>query len=222
MKLKILLLEDDVELNDTITSFLVHEGFEVIQSYDAKDAKDKIYESSFELWLLDVKVPFQSGTDLLSELRHDGYDTPAIFITSLSSVEDVSRGFQSGGDDYIRKPFVLKELKLRIEAVIKRHYHTTEKYIHIDDKYTFDPLEKQLYKNNERIKLKPKEINLLALLLQHKDHILTKEIIFDSLWSYGEEPNEGSLRTFIKILRHHLGKIRIETIKEVGYRYISR
>ncbi|MEA2090796.1 MAG: response regulator transcription factor [Campylobacterota bacterium] len=222
MKLKILLLEDDMELNDTITSFLVHEGFEVIQSYDADDAKNKAFEQSFELWLFDVKVPFQSGIDLLNELRQEGYDTPAIFITSLSSVEDVSRGFESGGDDYIRKPFALKELKLRIEAVIKRRYSTTQEHIRIDDIHTFDPLEKLLYINNKRIALKPKEATFLALFLQHKNHIVTKEMIFDTLYSYGEEPNEGSLRTFVKVLRHHLGKTQIETIKEVGYRFVSR
>ncbi|MFT7003175.1 MAG: two-component system OmpR family response regulator [Sulfurimonas sp.] len=221
MKLKILLLEDDIELNNTITSFLVHEGFEVTQSYDSRDAKEKVYENSFELWLLDVKVPFQSGTQLLRELRQDGYDTPAIFITSLSGVEDVSRGFESGGDDYIRKPFALKELKLRVDAVIKRRYDSTQQYIHINDINSFDTLDKVLYANKEPVKLKPKEANLLALFLQHKNHILTKEVIFDSLWSYGEEPNEGSLRTFVKILRQHLGKAQIETIKEVGYRFVS-
>lgn len=222
MKLKILLLEDDIELNDTIASFLMHEGYEVLQSYDANDAKERAFEHSFELLLFDIKVPFQSGTDLLSELRQEGYDTPAIFITSLSSVDDVSRGFESGGDDYIRKPFALKELKMRIEAVIKRRYDTTAEYIGIDDTHTFNPLENELYLNGERIALKPKEARLLALFLQHKNHIVTKEMIFDTLYSYGEEPNEGSLRTFVKILRSHIGKTRIETVKEVGYRYVSR
>ena len=220
MKLKILLLEDDIELNDTVTSFLVYEGFEVTQSFDANDAKEKVFESTFDLWLFDVKVPFQNATELLKELRQEGYKTPTIFITSLNSVEDVSRGFESGGDDYIRKPFALKELKMRIEAVVKRVYGSTHEYIEIDDIYRFDILDKTLYMGSERIALKPKEATLLALFLQHKNHIVTKEMIFDTLYSYGEEPNEGSLRTFVKVLRHHLSKTRIETIKEVGYRFV--
>jgi len=220
MKLKILLLEDDIELNDTVTSFLTHEGFEVTQSFDANDAKEKVFESTFELWLFDVKVPFGSGTELLKELRVEGFTTPAIFITSLSGVDDVACGFESGGDDYIRKPFVLKELKMRIEAVIKRAYGVVEKYIKIDDLHSFDLLEKTLYEGDIRIALKPKEATLLALFLQHKNYILTKEMIFDTLYSYGEEPNEGSLRTFVKVLRHHLSKKRIETVKEVGYRFV--
>ncbi len=221
MKLKILLLEDDVELNDTITSFLTLEGFDVSQSFDANDAKERVFESAFDLWLFDVKVPFQSGTELLKELRLEGYKTPAIFITSLSSVEDVSNGFESGGDDYIRKPFALKELKMRIEAVIKRAYGTTEQLVKIDSSHSFDLLDKVLYVDGERIALKPKETALLALFLQHKNHIVTKDIIFNTLYSYGEEPNAGSLRTFVKVLRYHLGKNRIETIKEVGYRFVS-
>ncbi len=222
MKLKILLLEDDMEFNDTIAYFLRHEGFEVAQSFDAEDAREKAYESAFDLWLFDVKVPFQSGTDLLAELRQEGHDTPAIFITSLSSVDDVSRGFESGGDDYIRKPFALKELKMRIEAVIKRRYGSMEPHIYIDENYSFDALELVLYYKDERIGLKPKETALLALFLQNREHILTKERIFERLYIYGEEPNEGSLRTFVKVLRHHLGKKRIETIKEVGYRFVSK
>ena len=221
MKLKILLLEDDVELNDTITSFLTLEGFDVSQSFDANDAKERVFESAFELWLFDVKVPFQSGIELLKELRAEGYKTPTIFITSLSSVEDVSSGFESGGDDYIRKPFALKELKMRVEAVMKRAYGVTEQLIEIDGSHSFDLFDKVLYVDAKRIALKPKETALLALFLQHKNHIVTKDMIFDTLYSYGEEPNEGSLRTFVKVLRHHLGKNRIETIKEVGYRFVS-
>ena len=220
MKLKILLLEDDIELNDTIASFLTHEGFDVTQSFDAYNAKEMIFQSTFELWLFDVKVPFQSGTDLLKELRAENYTTPAIFITSLSSEEDVTCGFESGGDDYIRKPFALKELKMRIEAVIKRVYGTTQQIIEIDSTHSFDLFEKILYIDDTRVALKPKETTLLALFLQHKNHIVTKEMIFDTLYSYGEEPKEGSLRTFVKVLRHHLGKLRIETIKEVGYRFV--
>ena len=220
MKLKILLLEDDIELNDTIASFLTHKGFDVTQSFDAYNAKEMIFQSTFELWLFDVKVPFQSGTDLLKELRAENYTTPAIFITSLSSEEDVTCGFESGGDDYIRKPFALKELKMRIEAVIKRVYGTTQQIIEIDSTHSFDLFEKILYIDDTRVALKPKETTLLALFLQHKNHIVTKEMIFDTLYSYGEEPKEGSLRTFVKVLRHHLGKLRIETIKEVGYRFV--
>jgi DNA-binding response OmpR family regulator len=218
---KILLLEDDLELNRTVTRFLAHEGFDVTPSFDADDTKAKVFERAFDLWLLDVKVPFQNGMDLLAELRGEGYDTPAIFITSLSGVDDVEKGFESGADDYIRKPFALKELRVRIDAVLRRRYGVTDKRLAIDGRFAFDPLDKRLYDDGEHVPLKPKEAELLALFLRRRDHTVTKAEIFDALWEMGEEPSEGSLRTFVKVLRSHLGRDRIETVKEVGYRFVS-
>ncbi len=222
MKPRILLLEDDMELSDTIAKFLRTEGFEVVQSFDGEEAAEKMYESGFDLWLLDVKVPLQNGIDLLSEFRRIGQDTPAIFITSLHGAEDAMRGFDAGCDDYIRKPFALKELLARIEAVIKRRYPGANNTVIIDEKLRFDPIDFTLAFEGERIPLKPKESRLMALFLQNPDKTLRKEEIFSALWDYGETPNEGSLRTFVKVLRKHLGKERIETVKEIGYRYRSK
>ncbi len=219
MKPKILLLEDDMELSDTIAKFLRSKGFEVVQSFDGEDARDKMYENRFDLWLLDVKVPFQNSIKLLSQFRKNGNDTPAIFITSLHGADDATKGFEAGADDYIRKPFALKELLARIEAVMKRRYQSGSEEIVIDKKRRFDIMNLTLTVDGEIIYLKPKEARLLALFLQNPNRVLRKEEIFDALWDFGETPNEGSLRTFVKVLRKHIGKERIETVKEVGYRY---
>ncbi len=211
-----------MELSDTIAQFLRHSGFEVTQSFDAHDTREKMFEKRFDLWLLDVKVPHQSGIDLLKEVRREGSDTPAIFITSLHGAEDATRGFDAGCDDYIRKPFALKELKARIEAVMKRRYGTSDTKVQVDEETTFDTLSFVLTRRGERIALKPKEAKLLALFLQNSDKTLSKSEIFSHLWDYDETPNEGSLRTFVKVLRKHLGKSRIETVKDVGYRFVTR
>lgn len=221
MKSKIFLLEDDIELSNTIVQFLSANNFEVMQSFDAKDAVEKLYEEHFDLLLLDVKVPFKSGIDLLKEIRQEGNDTPAIFITSLHGVDDVTRGFEVGCDDYIRKPFALKELLARIEAVIKRRYKSIDTIVKIDDRCSFDTLNFILLIDGERVSLKPKEVKLLAFFLQNQNKPLTKDEIFNNIWDYNETANEGSLRTFVKVLRKYLGKDRIETIKDVGYRYVS-
>jgi DNA-binding response OmpR family regulator len=222
LKLKIFLLEDDIELSDTIVQFLSANSFEVVQSFDAEDAIAKLYEENFDLLLLDIKVPLKSGIDLLREIRKDGNETPAIFITSLHGIDDVTRGFEAGCDDYIRKPFALKELLARIEAVIKRRYKSIDTVVKIDDRCSFDTLNFILKVDGKRVPLKPKEAKLLALFLQNQNKPLTKEEIFNNIWDYNETPNEGSLRTFVKVLRKYLGKDRIETIKEVGYRYVSK
>ncbi len=222
MQSKILLLEDDITLSDTIKQFLTHINYEVVAAYDALEAQDFLYEQNFDLMLLDIKVPYQNGFDLLKQLRENGNDTPAIFITSLHSVEDVTRGFDAGCDDYIRKPFALKELKVRIESLLKRQFGSHTELTKINEMIQFDPSNLILLKENQDIKIKNKEVKLLKLFLTHPNKIINKSEIFETLWEYDEEPNDGSLRTYIKILRSHLGKDAIETIKNMGYRYVSK
>jgi len=222
MQNKILLLEDDITLSNTIKQFLMHLGYEVQQAFDALEAEDALYESHFDLMLLDIKVPHKNGFDFLSDVRKSGNDTPAIFITSLHAVTDVTRGFDAGCDDYIRKPFSLKELKVRIESLLKRQFGTHAQKITIDKEFAFDAANTTLYKNDEIIKLKNKELQLLKLFLANPNRTIHKAEIFEALWDYSEEPNEGSLRTYIKVLRSHLGKESIETIKNVGYIYVKK
>jgi DNA-binding response OmpR family regulator len=222
MQRTILLLEDDLQLSDTIKQFLEHHHYDVLPAYDAYHAKDMIYEREIDLMLLDIKVPKQNGFDLLTELREEGNDTPAIFITSLNSVEDVSRGFDAGCDDYIRKPFALKELLVRIESQLKKRYGSRESYIDLGRGLLFHPKEFHLTYHNQTVPLKGKEARLLSLFLEHPNQLLTYEKIFSVLWNYDESPSAGSLRTYIKTLRSHLGKERIETVKNIGYRFVPQ
>ena len=220
MQRKILLLEDDLQLNDTIKQFLEHHNYIVLSAYDAHQAVDIVYESDIDLMLLDIKVPYQNGFDLLTQLRAEGNDTPAIFITSLHSVDDVSKGFDAGCDDYIRKPFALKELLVRIEAQIRKRYGSRDEYIELGGGLRYNPKEFRLTREGETISLKNKEAKLLILMLEHPNQLLTYEKINLALWEYDEEPSAGSLRTYIKTLRSHLGKDHIETIKSIGYRFV--
>jgi len=220
-KQNILLLEDDVQLSDTIKQFLEYSGYNVFPAYDTLQAKDIVYENSIDLMLLDVKVPYQNGFEFLQELRNDENSTPAIFITSLNSVDDVTKGFDIGCDDYIRKPFALKELLVRVEASLKRNFGTTQNQIDLGNDYSFDIKGQYLLHENKQISLKSKETKLLRLFLKYPNELLSYERIFEVLWSYDEEPSQGSLRAYINTLRHIFGKKRIETIKHQGYRYVA-
>jgi DNA-binding response OmpR family regulator len=221
MRHKILLLEDDLQLNDTIKQFLEHHRYEIVVAYDAYRARDLIYELDFDLMLLDIKVPYQSGFDLLDDIRKEGNSTPAIFITSLHSVEDVTRGFDVGCDDYIRKPFALRELLVRIESHIKRQFGSYDDMIELDGGVVYYPKEFKLTKDTQTISLKKKEAKLLKIFLEHQNQLLSYDKIFESLWEYGEEPSSGSLRTYVKTIRSIIGKRHIETIKNIGYRFVS-
>jgi len=218
---RIFLLEDDLQLHDTIKQFLEHLGYEVLSAFDAYEAKDLLYEKHVDLMLLDVKVPYQNGFDLLSELRKEGRQTPAIFITSLHTIEDLTRGFDAGCDDYIRKPFALKELQVRIEANLKKSFHTHSDTVEIAENILFDIHHYRLTVDGSPVSLKQKESTLLGYFLAHPNEIVGYEELYRELWEYDEEPNPASLRTYIHTLRKYIGKEKIETIKNRGYRYVS-
>jgi len=221
MKATILLLEDDQQLSDTVKQFLQYQGYEVLCAYDGLQAQDLVYEKQIDLMLLDIKVPHLNGFDFLQTLRTDNVQTPAIFITSLNAVEDVTRGFDIGCDDYIRKPFALKELQARMEALLKRRYGTYEEKIDLGEGLLFDTKENLLTQDNQRVPLKTKEVKLLSLFLEYPNELITYDKIFEHLWEYDEEPSAGSLRSYVKTVRTFLGKENIETIKNVGYRFVK-
>jgi DNA-binding response OmpR family regulator len=222
MKTTLLLLEDDLQLSDTVKQFLELKGYEVYCAYDGLQAEELVYEKHMDLMLLDVKVPQMNGFDFLRKLRANGKEMPAIFITSLNSVEDVEKGFEVGCDDYIRKPFALKELLVRIESLLKRTFETHQNSIEISQGLMFDTKDLILSQNNQRVALKTKELKLLALFLKHTNTLLAYDKINEALWDYDEEPSSGSLRTYIKTLRATIGKEKIETIKNVGYRFVTK
>ena len=217
-KAKILLLEDDINLSDTVAEYLEDEGYEVVTVYNGEDALEKVYESDFDILLLDVMVPGMNGFELLKKIRQKS-DAPAIFITALDSVENLEKGYESGCDDYIRKPFALKELKLRIETLLKRAFESKDTKIVIDANSYFDLNTNTLYINNKPVNLNQKEIKLLKLFLKHPNQQLSHEKIYETLWEYEETPSDMALRTYIKNLRKYLGKKRIESIKRYGYKF---
>jgi len=220
---KILLLEDDSNLNETVTEFLEDQGYEVISVYNGEEAQEKLYESKYDLLLLDINVPGLSGLKLLKESREEGITAPAIFITSMDSVDDLERGFESGCDDYIRKPFALKELKIRIETLLKRgFYHQDKERVQIAQDIFYDIKNNELVIAGKSTSLGHKEATLLKLFLKHEGQMLSHETIFEHLWNYDEDPSDSALRTYIKNLRKLIGKESIVSIKKQGYKFITQ
>lgn len=219
---KILLLEDDVSLCEIIEEYLSDEGYEIDACDNAKEALELAYERHYELWILDVKVPRGDGFSLLKELRALGKNTPAIFITSLNTTDDLKQGFDSGCDDYIRKPFELAELGIRVKSLLKRGFsHKKEDFEELGEGFKFSLTSQNLYHFDKIIPLPKKETMLLNLFLQNKNHFLSVEKIFEELWEYGEEPSELSLRAYIKDLRKILGKEKITNQRNRGYCYVG-
>jgi len=219
---KILLLEDDANLNETVTEFLEEEGHEVISVYDGYEAQEKLYESKYDLLLLDVNTPGINGFEVLSEARKGDVVAPAIFITSLDSVDDLEKGFQSGCDDYIRKPFELKELKIRVETLLKRgFFHDLKELIRIDDTIEYDIKNNELIEDGKVLSLGHKESLLLKLFMKTEGEVLSHDRIYKHLWDFDEDPSDTALRTYIKNLRKIIGKEKIVSIKKQGYKFTT-
>tara|TARA_B100001063_G_C16619038_1_gene479718 strand:+ start:214 stop:882 length:669 start_codon:yes stop_codon:yes gene_type:complete len=219
MKTKLLLLEDDLTLSETVIDYFEEQGFDVLPAYDGQEAIELVYENSFDLLLLDVNVPELNGFEVLQKIRQEENNTPAIFITSLNSMESLEEGFSSGCDDYIRKPFELKELLLRVQTIIKREYSNKSDIKKICENIEFDLISNELKKDGETVKLNLKELKLLKLFLQHPNELLVHDRIYDNVWEYDEEYSDNSLRTYIKNLRKILGKDKIVSLKKLGYRF---
>ncbi|KAA6226563.1 response regulator transcription factor [Campylobacter sp. LR291e] len=222
MAAKILLLEDDSSLNEIVEEYLSDEGYEVSVCEDAQQALDLAYEKHFDLWILDVKVPLGDGFSLLDELRKSGKNTPAIFMTSLNTLQDLQSGYNVGCDDYIKKPFELAELAMRVQTLLKRAFsHNNDDFVTLPNGFKFNLNSQLLYQNDKSIVLPSKEIKLLTMLLKNKNNFLTQEQIFEELWEYGEEPSELSLRVYIKNLRKIIGKDAIINQRGRGYCYVG-
>ena len=214
---KILLLEDDEVLSETLIELLESENFEVEHVADGEAALDATFVKHFSLLLLDVNVPFLNGFELLKSLRESGDTTPAIFITSLSDVASLANGFDVGADDYIKKPFDFNELLIRIHALLRKAYHSYQNEIQVND-FRFVIEKDELYNQSNFIPLSPYELQITKLFFKNLNKTVQKETIFEEL-AQGKEMSEGALRVHINKLRK-IG-LPITTIKGIGYRLAS-
>jgi DNA-binding response OmpR family regulator len=221
MTLHVLLLEDDDLLAEILEEFLLSLGYRVTLVTNGKDAEDIAFSRTFDLFILDVNVPYIDGFELLASLRAVKNETPAIFITSRSTPDDLKKGFGAGADDYIKKPFDLSELKLRIDN-IKRHFNLENDMLTIDADTSLDLKNLSIIKGDVRYTLTKKDAEVLAYLLKHHDHVVSLEELGSNVWSYEQAPSPATLRTYIKNIRKILGEEYITNIKGVGYRFNKR
>ena len=216
--MRILLLEDDDILNEIIEEHLESIGYKVASIQDGQLALETIYEEKFDLLLFDVNVPNINGFDLLKELKRENINIPVIFITSRNTPEDLKIGFNLGCDDYIRKPFELSELELRIENI--KRLRQIESYgltkINKDIYYNFES--KVIVNRSVDHSLSNIESKILEYLIKNKNKAISIEEISINNWIYDEIPEATTIRTYIKNLRKKLDKDTITTIKNIGYK----
>lgn len=196
----ILIIEDDISLNRGVTFALKKEGYEVISVYTKEEGKIAILQNQIDFLLLDINLPDGSGLDFCKEIN-DKMDFPIVFFTANDTEEDMIKGFESGCDDYISKPFSIGVLKFKINAILKRHCGEAKNIFKYKDlKIDFDS--RKVYKRDEEIYLTVTEYKLLELLSKNKGRAMTKEILLDKLWdNNGNYVDENTLSVNIRRLR---------------------
>jgi len=214
--MKILLLEDDVILQEIIEEFLVEQGYEVESYFDGEKALDSISEKSYDMLLLDVNVPSIDGFEILAYLREIGNTTPAIYITSLASIDDLKKGFDIGADDYLRKPFELEELNARIEHIVR--LYSLQEEIEFDG-MKFIPKAHQIIMEDKVLEMRQKEAQVLEYFIRNTGKIISCDEIIENVWDDDHIPTHATIRTYIKNLRKMFIKEYFDNIKGEGYRF---
>ncbi len=205
---KILLLEDDPLLSQTLLSLLRHEGFEVLHASDGEEALELSYESGCDLYLLDINVPLLSGIDFLKALRESGDTTPAFFLSAMKDIGTITKAFDSACDDYIKKPFDFDELLVRIKAhIVKKNP------VMVYGNFQYDLALKRLFLEGKEVDLGQVEKEIFDLLARNKGQLIYKEQFLDVM----EKPSDVALRVHITKLKKRLG-LRVSNIKGIGYR----
>jgi len=214
---KILLLEDDYMLSDIIINFLKEKFYDVVQVEDGENAVERASTDKFDLMILDINVPKLSGIDVIKNIRSYSDTTPIILITAYQDTAHLKKGFQSGCDDYIKKPFDLEELELRINNIKKRFSIESDNKIKIDNETYIIPSKNLLIIKDKNLQLANKETQILLYLSSRKKIVISSNELIQNIWRYEDMPTDATIRVYIKNLRSILGKNKIKTIRGSGY-----
>lgn len=220
--MRILLVEDDEKLNESLAFQLKKEGFLVDSCEDGEEALYYIEEHIHDLILLDRMLPIISGTEVLEKMRQAHDETPVILITALGSLDDKVTGLDSGADDYLVKPFAFEELMARIRCITRRPRHMTQ-----DDRLTFGDLTYSLGENTltgpkDSCSMSKREGALLETFLRNSGQTLSRSLLLTRVWGMDSDVEEGNLDNYVHFLRRRLksvgSSVTLKTIRGIGYR----
>jgi DNA-binding response OmpR family regulator len=216
--MKILLLEDDYNYRESIKEYLETLGFEVDDFDNGADALDSIYEKTYYLLILDIKVPEVSGHEIIRYVKESNIKVPIMIITSLVDIDNVAIGYELGCNEYLKKPFDLVELKYRVLELVNTFYPTnTKNCVVIDEEYRFDIVEKVLYKNGKEVSLTAKEKELILYLVRTKNAYASIEMLREEVWE-GKAIHHADIRMHVRKIRQKTNAEFIESFRGLGYK----
>lgn len=214
--MRILLVEDDRLIGDGLKVGLEKLGFAVDWFSDGAEGEEALYQAPYEAVVLDLGLPGLDGMEVLHRWRQRGRNEPVLILTARGDVDQRIAGLNGGADDYLGKPFALKEVQARLNALIRRHNGRPTPQL-VYKNIALDPQTRRVTADGKEIVLPPREISLLELLLLNKNKVLSKQLIEDKIYSWDEEVQSNAVEVHIHHLRKKFGRDLVRTVNKIGY-----
>jgi DNA-binding response OmpR family regulator len=219
--MRILVVEDNHRLSSSLQMNLEHEGYSVDVAYDGQEGQDLAELTPYDLIILDILLPEKDGLEVCRELRRRRIHTPILLLTARDSVDDRVEGLDCGADDYLVKPFAMRELLARLRALLRRKHPYTNGRLELGD-LVVDPVTHSVERDGRSIELTPKEFALLEYFMYHPNQVVTREMIEQHIWNYDFEGNSNVIDVYVRRLRRKVDdpfavKL-LTTIRGIGYR----
>ena len=219
----VLIIEDNEDLRELEEFHLLKEGYKVIGMECTRGVETKLSQECVDLLLVDRTLPHVEGSEFVAYLRAKGLTTPVIFISAKDSDEEIEEGFTRGGDDYIRKPFGMKELTYRVKAMLRRTRAIEHDRITARD-IVMDFNTRKTYVDKKEVLLTKLEFDLLALFMKHKNKVLEREFLLQNIWSQNDETQKRTVNVTINRLKKKIDpldeKEYILPIRGIGYKFV--
>ena len=220
--MKVLIIEDEYSLADAIRESLEKEHLDVTIVTNGISGEDEALTNLYDLILLDIMLPRKNGFEILKTLKEEKIKTPIIILTAKGELDDKLNGLENGADDYITKPFHMKELLARVKIILKRsaNIENTDELSYKD--LTLNLSTGKLKCNEKEVSINGKELNLIEILLINKEQIIEKDILTDKIWGYDSDAEYNSVEVYVSFLRKKLNllgsKVKISTVRGIGYK----
>ncbi len=220
--MNILIIEDEFSLADAVAETLKKESFNVCIKTNGEDGEDEALTENYDLILLDVMLPGKNGFEILKYLRQEKIKTPVIMLTAKSEMDDKLNGLEHGADDYITKPFSMRELLARVKIILKRTNNIENTDLLEFGDISLDLKNAKLKCKDNEIQISGKELELLEQLLLNKNQILSRENLLERIWGYDSDAEYNNVEVYITFIRRKLklieSKVNIKAVRGVGYK----
>lgn len=220
--MKILIIEDEYSLADAIAETLKNENFTVDIVTDGEKGENEALTNIYDLILLDIMLPNKDGFQILDNLRKEKIDTPIIILTAKSEMTDKLNGLENGADDYITKPFHMRELVARVKVILKRKINVEDMSILKYHDLKLDVRTGKMSSCDNEISINGKELDLLEILLVNKNQIVNRETLANKIWGYNSDTEYNNVEVYISFLRKKLklikSNVKIKAVRGMGYK----